>query len=408
MNLARRLVSKKKKRYQEDGFDLDLTYVTPKIIAMGFPSLGKESIYRNRMEDVQRLLKKNHGDNFKVYNLCSERTYEPSFFDGRVERFPFDDHNAPPFEIMIPCCRSIDEWIKADSKNVAIIHCKAGKGRTGTMICAYLIYAGIKENAPASLDFYAESRTHNKEGVTIPSQVRYVQYFDIYKMNGYNYPRGNNFVVYLDKIQFYNLPKDLPGTIVNVVIKDKNDNDLLNIKSKLDKDNEVNNNCFVIKNKERMALKEDLSFNFKGNGKSLFHFWINTFFIPKDEELNSKKYIYKLTKRELDKACKKEKYEENFYIELHFSEALITNVQKNNEEEEVIEEDDFGGKLLDSENIDPTELLESEESEVEARVLTNDVLFKNQYVEKQVMEELEKEIEKEYLELKSASMTMNY
>ncbi len=49
MNVARRLVSKKKKRFQTDGFDLDLTYVTPRIIAMGFPSVNLESMYRNKV-----------------------------------------------------------------------------------------------------------------------------------------------------------------------------------------------------------------------------------------------------------------------------------------------------------------------------------------------------------------------
>ena len=47
MNSAiRQFVSKKKRRYEADGYNLDLSYVTDKAIAMGFPSESIESIYR--------------------------------------------------------------------------------------------------------------------------------------------------------------------------------------------------------------------------------------------------------------------------------------------------------------------------------------------------------------------------
>ncbi|XP_042541443.1 phosphatidylinositol 3,4,5-trisphosphate 3-phosphatase TPTE2-like [Dipodomys spectabilis] len=48
--VIRRLVSGNKGRYEKDGFDLDLTYITERLIAMSFPSSGKHSFYRNPME----------------------------------------------------------------------------------------------------------------------------------------------------------------------------------------------------------------------------------------------------------------------------------------------------------------------------------------------------------------------
>jgi phosphatidylinositol-3,4,5-trisphosphate 3-phosphatase/dual-specificity protein phosphatase PTEN len=51
----KKIVSKKKRRFESEGFNLDLSYVTERVIAMGYPaSEHVEAMYRNSLEDVRR------------------------------------------------------------------------------------------------------------------------------------------------------------------------------------------------------------------------------------------------------------------------------------------------------------------------------------------------------------------
>lgn len=87
--------------------------------------------------------------------------------------------------LVYECCKDIDAWLKEHPKNIAAIHCKAGKGRTGVIIASWLLYNNEWPDADKALSFYAAARTYNQKGVTIPSQLRYVRYFgDALKRKG--------------------------------------------------------------------------------------------------------------------------------------------------------------------------------------------------------------------------------
>jgi len=49
----KKLVSGPKKRTVDTKYDLDLSYICNRIIAMAFPGSGFESLYRNNIDDVK-------------------------------------------------------------------------------------------------------------------------------------------------------------------------------------------------------------------------------------------------------------------------------------------------------------------------------------------------------------------
>ncbi|KFD64744.1 hypothetical protein M514_09105 [Trichuris suis] len=262
------LVSKNKRRYQEGGFDLDLSYIRPNIIAMGFPAEKLEGVFRNHIDDVVS---------------CNERCYNASRFNNRVAYYPFVDHQPPCLENMLPFCEDVHQWLSQDSRNVVAIHCKAGKGRTGVMICAYLLYVGEFTCADEALEYYGQQRTVDMNGVTIPSQRRYVGYFSHLLRNNIHY---SVVPMVLRSIELENAPV-LDKAVFSPYVVISSDGRPLYKSCPCDAIQDLNRLRILLSNPIHVEgdVRVDLYHkSYRLHKKErLFHFWFNTFFLsPKD------------------------------------------------------------------------------------------------------------------------------
>ncbi|KAI0846878.1 phosphatases II [Daldinia vernicosa] len=221
-SLLRQIVAGPRARHPEAG--LDLCYVTDNIIATSGPSQTyPQRAYRNPLDRLVEFLDSKHENNWAIWEFRAEGTgYPDELVYNRIRHYPWPDHHPPPFRLVPMIIASMRNWLngndldadnvetpagkknlvgkvldtwkdKKDKKDkkggrVAVVHCKAGKGRSGTMACSYLI-AECGWTPEQALARFTERRMRPKfgAGVTIPSQLRWIEYVDRWTKGGKKY-----------------------------------------------------------------------------------------------------------------------------------------------------------------------------------------------------------------------------
>ncbi|CAL3965285.1 unnamed protein product [Diplocarpon coronariae] len=198
-SLLRQIVAGPRSRHPEAG--LDLCYVTDQIIATSGPSgTYPQRAYRNPLNQFVKFLDYKHGEDWAIWEFRAEGTgYPDSEVYGRVYHYPWPDHHPPPFRLVPMIMASMRNWLResagdevatdskkegnggkrVERKRVVVVHCKAGKGRSGTIACSYLISECGWTSAEALARFTERRmRPGFGQGVSIPSQLRWVGYVD--------------------------------------------------------------------------------------------------------------------------------------------------------------------------------------------------------------------------------------
>ena len=185
MDILRQIVASPRARHDEAG--LDLCYVTDKIIATSGPSgTYPQLAYRNPLKDLVKFLDSKHKDNWAIWEFRAEGTgYPDEEVYGRIRHYPWPDHHPPPFALVPLIMGSMKQWLNENDKRVVVVHCKAGKGRSGTISCSYLISEeGWKREDAMQTFTDRRMRPGFGVGISIPSQVRTLTYVERWTNTG--------------------------------------------------------------------------------------------------------------------------------------------------------------------------------------------------------------------------------
>ncbi|KAM4556745.1 tensin-3-like isoform 2-T2 [Fundulus diaphanus] len=159
----------------EEEYELDLTYITERIIAVSFPRGCSEEIYSHNLKDVTRMLKSKHADNYLIINL-SERRHDLTKMNPKTLDTGWPDLHAPPLDKICTICKAMESWLNADPLHVVVIHCRGGKGRIGVVISSFVHFTDVSASADQALDRFAMRKYYDDKvsALMTPSQKRYV------------------------------------------------------------------------------------------------------------------------------------------------------------------------------------------------------------------------------------------
>ncbi|GMH80186.1 hypothetical protein TL16_g08437 [Triparma laevis f. inornata] len=195
---ARHLVGRNKQRYVDlnNQFDLDLCYINEpqNLIVMSVPATGKLALFRNPIWEVKRFFEVKHKDAYRIYNVCPEHPYPDWTEDQSIRKYAVQDHSPPTMDTFISCLNDASTYMSQnDGKNTIAVHCRGGKGRSGSLCCAWLLFSKECATAEQALARFAVTRTESRmegslQGVETPSQKRYIYQLDqlLRKQNRYH------------------------------------------------------------------------------------------------------------------------------------------------------------------------------------------------------------------------------
>ncbi|XP_045471532.1 tensin isoform X6 [Harmonia axyridis] len=158
--------------------NMDLSYVTERIIAVWFPASATSHSYRQGQRQASHMLRHKHGNNYMVFNLTEPKRVLKNEHK-HVQEVGWSRDLAPPLESLCSICKEIETWLSGDEHRIAVLHAKGNKDKLGVIVAAYMHYSSICGSAEQALDRFSMRKflEENIGAISLPSNRRYVDYF---------------------------------------------------------------------------------------------------------------------------------------------------------------------------------------------------------------------------------------
>ncbi|XP_038608306.1 putative tyrosine-protein phosphatase auxilin isoform X2 [Tachyglossus aculeatus] len=152
--------------------ELDISYITSRIIVMSFPAEGVELGFRNQIEDVRTFLDSRHPDHYTVFNL-SPKSYRSTKFHNRVSECSWPMRQAPSLHNLYAVCKNMRNWLQQNPKNVCVIHCLDGCAAAAVLVSAMFCFCHLFSSPAPAIQLLNAKRP----GIGLwPSHRRYLGY----------------------------------------------------------------------------------------------------------------------------------------------------------------------------------------------------------------------------------------
>ena len=144
MNFLRSILPGSSHRITYGNKSLDISPITPRMYAMSYPSDNIiESMYHNNQDDIAEYLNDKHPKKYLIFNVSGIEYKNPDKFNKSVITYNCPDQKSPSLYDIFSIIFQAYKFLGEDKDNVICIHCLAGKGRTGTICCALLLYGRL-------------------------------------------------------------------------------------------------------------------------------------------------------------------------------------------------------------------------------------------------------------------------